>query len=212
MNKGNLQRIGIMGGTFDPIHFGHLVLAETVRESMKLDRILFIPTGDPPHKKEQSVTSAEQRMEMVELAIGDNPDFLCSDMEVERQGYSYTVDTLERLREECGDSCQLFFITGADAIIEILSWKNVERISELCTFVAAARPGTDREKLSDFLEELPGYLHNKVHVTQVPALQISSTAIRKKSAAGKTIRYLLPANVERYILENGLYGAGDHHE
>ncbi len=212
MNKGNLQRIGIMGGTFDPIHFGHLVLAETVRESMKLDRILFIPTGDPPHKQDQSVTSAEQRMEMVELAIGDNPDFLCSDMEVERQGYSYTVDTLERLREEYGDGCQLFFITGADAIIEILSWKNVERISELCTFVAAARPGTDREKLSDFMEDLPGYLHNKVHVTQVPALQISSTAIREKSAAGKTIRYLLPANVERYILENGLYGAGDHHE
>jgi nicotinate-nucleotide adenylyltransferase len=208
MNKGNLKRIGVMGGTFDPIHFGHLVLAETVRESMKLDRILFIPTGDPPHKQDQPVTSAAQRMEMVKLAIDDNRDFLCSDMEVKRPGYSYTVDTLERLREEYGDGCQLFFITGADAIIEILSWKNVERISKLCTFVAAARPGINQEKLSNFLEDLPEYLYNKIHVTQVPALQISSTAIRKKTTAGKTIRYLLPDNVERYIRENGLYGAG----
>jgi nicotinate-nucleotide adenylyltransferase len=208
MNKGNFKRIGIMGGTFDPIHFGHLVLAETVRESMKLDRILFIPTGDPPHKQDQPVTSAAQRMEMVKLAIDDNGDFLCSDMEVKRPGYSYTVDTLERLREEYGDGCQLFFITGADAIIEILSWKNVERISKLCTFVAAARPGINQEKLSDFLEDLPEYLYNKIHVTQVPALQISSTAIREKSTVGKTIRYLLPDKVERYIRENGLYGAG----
>lgn len=212
MDNGNLSRIGIMGGTFDPIHFGHLVLAETVRETMKLDRILFIPTGDPPHKKEKNVTSAKERMQMVELAIGDNPDFFCSDMEVNRQGYSYTVDTLERLREEYGDGCQLFFITGADAIIEILSWKDVERIATLCTFVAAARPGTDQEKLSEFLGDLPSYLHNKVHVIPVPALQISSTDIRKKAASGQTIRYLLPANVARYIKENSLYAPGGGHE
>ena len=210
MDKRNQTRIGIMGGTFDPIHFGHLVLAETVREAMRLDRILFIPSGDPPHKKD--VTSAKQRMEMVEMAIGDNPHFACSDMEVKREGYSYTVDTLERLHEEMGDGYQLFFITGADAIIEILSWRNVERIADLCTFVAAARPGTDRQKLADFLEDLPGYLRGKVHVTQVPALQISSTDIRRKAASGRTIRYLLPANVARYIRENGLYEPGDHDE
>ncbi len=212
MDNEKLQRIGIMGGTFDPIHFGHLVLAETVRETMKLDKILFIPTGDPPHKKDQNVTSAKQRLEMVELAISDNPDFYCSNMEVDREGFSYTVDTLERLRETCGENCKLFFITGADAIIEILSWKNVERISNLCTFVAAARPGTGRKKLSDFLEDLPGYLQNKIHVTQVPALQISSTDIRNKVAAGLTIRYLLPAVVEHYIKDNRLYTQGNHHE
>ncbi|QRN86122.1 nicotinate-nucleotide adenylyltransferase [Clostridia bacterium] len=212
MDNEKLQRIGIMGGTFDPIHFGHLVLAETVRETMKLDKILFIPTGDPPHKKDQNVTSAKQRLEMVELAISDNPDFYCSNMEVDREGFSYTVDTLERLRETCGENCKLFFITGADAIIEILSWKNVERISNLCTFVAAARPGTGRKKLSDFLEDLPGYLQNKIHVTQVPALQISSTDIRKKVASGLTIRYLLPAAVEQYIKDNRLYIQGNHHE
>lgn len=212
MDNKNLERIGIMGGTFDPIHFGHLVLAETVRETMKLDRILFIPTGDPPHKKDQNVTSAKERVEMVELAIEDNPDFYCSNMEVNREGFSYTVDTLERLRENCGENCKLFFITGADAIIEILSWKNVERITDLCTFVAAARPGTGRKKLSNFLEDLPGYLQNKIHVIQVPALQISSTDIRKKVEDDFTIRYLLPARVERYIKDHKLYSQGNHHE
>jgi len=197
-----------MGGTFDPIHFGHLVLAQSVQDTLGLQKILFIPTGDPPHKKHQSVTDAARRLEMVQLAIEDNPGFACSPMEVDRQGYSYTVDTLEQLKVQYGSMCALYFITGADAIVDILVWKDVARLAKLCQFVAATRPGTDKEKLSNFLEDLPGYLQKKVEIIQVPALEISSSDIRRRVAQGRPITYLLPKNVENYIWENKLYQQG----
>lgn len=211
MEAKETRRIGIMGGTFDPIHYGHLVLAEGVRDSLDLEKILFIPTGDPPHKRDRQVTPARTRLAMVKLAIADNPWFETSDMEVRRPGTSYTVDTLERLRDAYGDACEWYFITGADAIVDILSWKDVERIADLCAFVAAARPGTNKERLRNFLDDLPGYLQNKVHVIQVPALQISSTDIRRKVSAQRTVRYLLPAAVETYIHRHGLYRKEDRH-
>lgn len=207
-DKKEACRIGVMGGTFDPIHFGHLVLAETVRESLDLAEVIFIPTGDPPHKKDQNVSDGHHRLQMVEKAIASNPHFTLSDIEVKRPGFSYTVDTLETLMKDYGPFCDLYFITGADAIVDIFAWKDVGRIIELSTLVAAARPGTDKKKLSDFLEDLPPYLYKKIELTQVPALQISSTDIRTKRAQDKTITYLLPREVEDYIYEQGLYHKG----
>ena len=200
-----IWRIGIMGGTFDPIHYGHLVLAETVRDDFGLDRIIFLPSGDPPHKKHEPVTPAASRLEMVRLAVEGNPGFEVSPMEVERKGYSYTYDTMKAMNALYPDNHQFFFITGADAILEILAWKEVDRLSGLCSFIAATRPGTEIGKLSAFLDSLPESLRSRIHLTQVPPLEISSTGIRKRIRENKSITYLLPPAVEEYIRKEGLY-------
>jgi len=198
-------RIGVMGGTFDPIHYGHLVLAETIRDTYNLDEIVFVPTGKPPHKKEREITDAKERVDMVALAIDTNPYFTLSTIEVKRQGYSYTADTLEQLKLQYPGSCELYFITGADAIMELHTWRDVERLTDLCRFIAAMRPGTRKERFDRFLRTLPPHLKGRIQVTQVPALEISSTDIRARVQQGKTIRYLLPETVEQYIRDKGLY-------
>ncbi|MDZ4655310.1 MAG: nicotinate-nucleotide adenylyltransferase [Coriobacteriia bacterium] len=195
-------RLGIMGGTFDPIHYGHLVAAEEALVQFNLDRVVFMPTGVPVRKTHRSVTAAEHRYLMTVVATASNPDFEVSRMEVDRPGLTYTVDTVLALRAEYGHSAELYFITGADAIWEILTWKDSERLTDVCTFIAATRPGYD---LSRF-EQAEVAKHINMEFMEVPALAISSTDIRERIASRRPVRYLLPEAVATYIAKNDLYG------
>jgi nicotinate-nucleotide adenylyltransferase len=199
------KRIGIMGGTFDPIHFGHLVTAEEARINFELDKVIFVPTGNPPHKKDYEVTDSEHRYLMTALATNNNPFFEVSRIEIDRKGYSYTVDTLNQMVEIYGSDTSLFFISGADAVLDILTWKNIKEVLDICTFIAATRPGYPINKLKDKLEEIKKLYGKDVYLLEVTAIAISSTEIRKRVKEGRSIKYLVPEGVEKYILKNGLY-------
>jgi nicotinate-nucleotide adenylyltransferase len=191
-------RIGIMGGTFDPIHHGHLIAAEETRHAFDLDRALFVPTGDPWQKSDAAVSPANDRHEMVRLAIEDNDAFDTSRVDIDRGGPTFTVDTLNALARQY-PAAELFFITGADAILEILTWKDPQDVLGLATFVAVTRPGHDLAGLHSL------GVQNRVVVLEIPALAISSTDIRTRVAEGRPIRYLVPSQVARYIGDRGLY-------
>lgn len=192
-----------MGGTFDPIHFGHLVTAEEALVQFNLDRVVFMPAGRPARKADVAVTSAEHRYLMSVIATAANPDFEVSRMEIDRPGITYTVDTLNALRDAHGPHAELFFITGADAVWEIVTWKDAERFSGLATFIAATRPGYDLDAArSVHAKELARL---DIHFIEVPALAISSTEIRDRVAERRPIRYLMPEAVASYIQKYGLY-------
>jgi len=206
MDKENqpTKRIGIMGGTFDPLHYGHLVAAEMARYEFGLAKVVFVPSGSPPHKVGRKITPAEDRLEMVRLAVKDNPFFEVSTVEIQRKGYSYTVDTLRYMHELYPDH-ELFFITGTDAFREIFTWKDVESLLSLSHFIGASRPGFNpQEFLEQLNEKYPEFLSH-MHLFDVPALAISSTDIRLRVKEGKPIRYLLPEPVRLYIEKKGLY-------
>lgn len=192
------RRLGLMGGTFDPVHLGHLVTAEQVRADLSLDEIVFIPAGDP-WQKTREVTPAEHRYLMVVLATAANPHFSVSRMEIDAEGPTYTVDTLRRLRAALPDA-ELFFVTGADAILSILTWRDAEECLELATFVAATRPGHDLSALEET------GVAEKVLRVDVPALAISSTDVRERFASGRSVTYLIPRPVEEHARKHGLYG------
>lgn len=192
------QRLGIMGGTFDPIHLGHLVTAEQARADLGLDEVVFLPAGQP-WQKDDDTTSSEHRYLMTVLATAANPAFSVSRVEVDRDGPTYTVQTLRELRAQLPDG-ELYFITGADAILNILTWKDADECLELATFVAATRPGYDLARL-----EAEG-IRAEVCVLDVPALAISSTDVRERFAAGRAVRYLIPREVEEFARKHGLYG------
>jgi len=189
------ERIGIMGGTFDPIHHGHLVAASEVADRFGLTEVVFVPTGQPWQKN--AVTAAEDRYLMTVIATASNPRFQVSRVDIDRGGPTYTVDTLRDLRRERGPEAELYFITGADALERILSWKNVDELFSLAHFVGVTRPGFT---LSD--AHLP---KDSVTLVQVPAMAISSTDCRARVAAGKSIWYLVPDGVVQYINKRGLY-------
>lgn len=203
--KDKPARIAIMGGTFDPIHYGHLVTAEAVREQFKLEKVIFVPTGIPPHKKHRKVSSKEDRYLMTVLATVTNPHFQVSDIEIKRDGYTYTVDTLREFRSVYGEDAEIYFITGADAVMEILTWKDVELTLKMCKVVSAYRPGFDINMFKSKVEEIERIYKKKVYLIEVPALAISSTDIRDRVRDNRTIKYLLPEQVENYILKKGLY-------
>jgi nicotinate-nucleotide adenylyltransferase len=198
-------KIGIMGGTFDPIHYGHLVTAEAAREKFCLDKVIFVPSGNPPHKRSKEISPGIDRVNMTVLATANNPYFEVSDIELKRDGYTYTVDTLKEFIKMYGENTRFYFITGADAVMEILTWKDVSTILKLCRIVSAYRPGSDINKFRSMVDELERVHRSNIHLIEVPALAISSTEIRKRVKSGITIKYLLPEKVERYILEKGLY-------
>ncbi|MGI6576063.1 MAG: nicotinate-nucleotide adenylyltransferase [bacterium] len=204
------RRIAIMGGTFDPIHYGHLVAAEAARVEFNLDKVVFVPNRLPPHKKNYRVTAAIHRYQMTVLATITNPFFYVSQIELERPGPSYTVDTLRTLRKELGAEIELFFISGADAILDILTWKDVEEVLEICSFIAATRPGYPLEELSKRLGHLQAKFSHKVSCVEVPALAISSSSVRERVTQNRPIKYLLPESVEYYIYKYKLYqGSGE---
>jgi nicotinate-nucleotide adenylyltransferase len=191
------RRIGVMGGTFDPIHHGHLVAASEVAAVLSLDEVVFVPTGRPWHKK--AVSSAEHRYLMTVIATAANPQFTVSRIDIDRPGVTYTVDTLRDLSALMPDS-DLFFISGADAIAQILAWKEIDEIWPLAEFIAVSRPGHNLE--------LPEAPEGNISVLEVPALSISSTNIRQRAGARKPIWYLVPDGVVQYIGKHKLYEGG----
>ena len=199
-SKDRVKRLGIMGGTFDPIHYGHLVTAEAARTRFSLDQVVFVPSGRPPHKQ-KGTTDANDRLVMTQMAIVTNPGFNLSDTEARREGYSYSIDTVREFISIYGPETELFFITGADAILEIASWKNADELVNMCTFIAASRPGFDLTEL----KKLPQAWQERILLFEIPALAISSTDIRRRVKEGDSIKYLLPEPVEHYILRRGLY-------
>ena len=193
-------RLGILGGTFDPVHYGHLRIAEAALEQLELSRVLFMPNRDPVHK-DHVPAPPEERFAMLVLATQDHPQFEVSRIELDRATASYAVETLEHLHAERPDA-ELFFITGADEILSLRSWRSSDRLLELACFVAAPRPGYDLNNLSEQLE--PALLH-RIHVLKMDEFPITSTAIRKKAALGRSIRYDTPYAVASYIEKRGLY-------
>jgi len=191
------RRVGVMGGTFDPIHHGHLVAASEVADSFALDEVIFVPTGQPWQKSEKVVSPAEHRYLMTVIATASNPRFTVSRVDIDRKSPTYTVDTLRDLRALLGDKTDLFFITGADALSKILSWKDAKQVFELAHFIGVTRPGF---RLSD--SHLPA---DAVSLVQVPAMAISSTDCRNRVAAGQPIWYLVPDGVVQYITKHNLY-------
>lgn len=202
------KKIGIMGGTFNPIHNGHLVTAQEALSQFKLDMVVFIPTGNPPHKIENEVASTEDRYIMTVIATSSNSNFFVSRMEIDRKGKSYTIDTVRQLKKIHGKDSLLYFITGADAILEILTWKNADEIVLLCKFIAATRPGYDLSRIEDLKKRLfnnTEAVDKKIYIMEIPALSISSTDIRNRVRHNRPIDYLLPEGVSNYILKHGLY-------
>ncbi|MDP2299592.1 MAG: nicotinate-nucleotide adenylyltransferase [Coriobacteriia bacterium] len=194
-------RLGIMGGTFDPIHYGHLVTAEEALVQFNLDRVVFMPTGRPARKSGREVSSAEHRYLMTVIATASNPDFTVSRIEVDRPGVTYTADTVLELRRMHGPEAELYFITGADAVLDIVTWKDSGSLADVCTFIAATRPGHD---ISDFSGRATA-ANLAVELMEVPALAISSSDIRARIAGRQPVRYLLPEAVAAYAHKNGLY-------
>lgn len=200
------NKIAVMGGTFNPIHNGHLVAAESVRQQLGIDRVIFIPTGKPPHKNTNLMFN-EHRYLMTVLATVTNPHFEVSRIEIDRAGLTYTIDTIIELKNRCKPDCKIYFITGADAIKEILKWKSPEKLLSICEFVAVTRPGYNKDELQDTVNNLKDNYKGKITFLEIPALSISSTDIRHRVLAGQTIKYLVPSSVEEYILKFGLYSA-----
>ncbi len=194
INKTGNMKIGILGGTFDPVHNGHIYLAKKVCAKLRLDKIIFIPSYLPPHKKGIKVTSARHRFNMLKLAIQDNKKFKISDMEIKRGGRSYSVETLRRLRKKYGAKTELFFITGSDSLKEFDKWKNLDEIIRLCKFVIAERPGFRVKKAPE-----------NFMLLRINAKDISATAIRSKIGVNKPLNRLVPAAIEAYIYKHSLY-------
>jgi len=208
MSNKNKKKIGIMGGTFNPIHHGHLVTAQEALDQFDLDTVIFIPTGDPPHKVLDHLAGAEDRYLMTVIATSSNSSFFVSRMEIDRKGRSYTIDTVKELRKTSDLDPELFFITGADAILEILSWKDTGEIVTLAKFIAATRPGYDLSKMKDLKSTLftsEEEANGRVFIMEIPALSISSTNIRERIRSSRPINYLVPEGVNNYIQKHGLY-------
>lgn len=199
------SRIGISGGTFDPVHYGHLLIAETIREQFELDKVVFIPSGKPPHKLQGGVSDAEHRYTMVHRAISSNAFFEASRIELERNGFTYTVDTLEALRTAYGENTRLFFIIGADIVHDIINWRQPDRVFKLCEFIAVMRPGFNRSNFTAEIKALVTRYGARIHIAYAPLIDISSTVIRDRVSKGLSIKYLLPEPVESYITCNNLY-------
>ena len=207
-NNNEPKKIGIMGGTFNPVHHGHLVTAQEALDQFDLDEVIFIPTGDPPHKIEDLLAHAEDRYLMTVIATSSNSSFFVSRVEIDRKGKSYTIDTVKELRKIFGSDSELYFITGADAILEILTWKNTREIVTLAKFIAATRPGYDLSKIKGLkttLFDSEEKADRRIFVMEIPALAISSTNIRQRIKNRRPVNYLVPEGVNNYILKHGLY-------
>jgi len=219
MRQKKPTRLGLFGGTFNPIHYGHLRSAEEVAEALDLDQIWFIPAALPPHKSRADVTSFEVRLALTRLAVGRHPRLKVSDVEGRRPGKSYTIDTLHHFREEFGPQGELYFILGMDSMLEIATWKAYRELFTLSHFVVLDRPGYDRDRLDEILKRQvnpdfqalssrEGFQHPsgyRVLVQNTTLLDISGTRIRHLVREGRSIRYLLPEPVRRFILKNNLY-------
>ena len=201
------HRLGILGGTFDPPHLGHLWLATLAREQMGLHRVLFMPAAQPPHKPGRPVTSATDRLVMTRLAIADDPSFELSPLEMERTGPSYTIDSVEELRRIYPDA-SLFLIMATDSFSQIDTWREPDRLLSLIEFIVGPRPGHPSPE-PDAIRERFGEAAERIHVLNGPSLDVSSSEIRRRVAAGHSIRYLVPRAVHDFIVDRGFYRGGE---
>ncbi|GAJ99075.1 LOW QUALITY PROTEIN: nicotinate-nucleotide adenylyltransferase [Geomicrobium sp. JCM 19055] len=190
------RKVGILGGTFDPPHYGHLVLAEQVLDQTQVNEIWFMPTNVPPHKKNEGMATKEQRLKMAELAIKDQERFFCEDVEFERSGPSYTIDTIAKLQRAYPDDT-FFFIIGGDMVNQLEDWYKIEQLKKLVTFIVAERPN---DPLSHKQKMNPAFIY-----VSIPQLDLSSSTIRERVKLNQSIRYLLPENVRVFVKEHGLY-------
>jgi nicotinate-nucleotide adenylyltransferase len=198
------RRVGLLGGTFDPPHYGHLALAEAAGEALDLQRVLFLPNGQPPHKPATEVSAAEHRYLMTELACADHPLFFVSRAEMERPGPSYSLDTIRAWRRELGAEAELFFLVGMDAVLEMPTWHEPEAILAECQVVAAARPGWTVPDLAAAVGEAWAA---RIRIVDMPRLELSATDLRERVRTGRSLRYLTPEPVRAYIAKTGLYAA-----
>jgi nicotinate-nucleotide adenylyltransferase len=187
------MKIGILGGTFNPVHIGHLILAEEVREKLLLDRIIFVPTNIPPHKEPEEIISAEERFKLLKLAVKGNRFFLVSDLEIKRTGFSYTIDTIRQLKKKYFKD-ELYFITGSDLLTYLNDWKDLNEITGMVKFVVATRPGYPLEKIPSYIKTLA-----------IRAVDISAFEIRLAIKHKRSFRYLVPEAVQKYIAKKRLY-------
>ena len=198
-----MKKYGIFGGSFNPIHYGHLMICEYIKEEMGLDKVIFIPTGNPPHK--DLGVSAEDRYEMVKLAISPNPDFEISDIETTRVNLSYTVDTIRELKKIYKEE-KLYFLIGLDSLFQLKTWKKINDLSQEIEFVVALRPGyIDKEEINREIDFLRDNFGTKINLIKTPLYEISSTDLRDRIHEGKSLRYLIPKKVLDYIEESGFY-------
>ncbi|MDF2985168.1 MAG: nicotinate/nicotinamide nucleotide adenylyltransferase [Eubacterium sp.] len=199
------MKIGICGGTFDPIHLGHLAVAELVRSEFDLDKILFVPSGMPPHKNLKNVTAPIHRLNMVKCAVSSNPYFEAISIEVDRSGYTYTVDTLKELQGLYPRGTEFYYIIGADVVMDLLSWRNAPEVFKLTNFIAVMRPGFSNEAFKERLIFLRSKYEANIRSFEIPLLEISSTFVRERIKEKKSIKYLVDKDVEEYIIKNHLY-------
>ena len=192
------MKIAVMGGTFNPIHYGHLLSAEQVREGSGYDKILFVPAANPPHKSQTDIVSPEHRFNMVVLATAENPYFEVSRIEMDRNAPSYTIHTIETLRRTYGKTAELAWIIGADSLIEYRIWKDFDGVLEQCNLIATTRPNYD-------LQRVPIEIRNRVKIVRITNIDISATEIRERVRKNSTIRYLVPESVVTYISQHNLY-------
>ncbi len=200
------MNVGILGGTFDPVHNGHLVIAEVARERLNFNEVLFIPAGQPWLKVERSITPPQHRLQMLRLALDDRPYFRISEMEIERPGPTYTIDTINALKERLNTEDELFFILGQDTLMQLPQWHEAQNLIRLCYLVAAPRPGVKNPDLKALEAALPG-ITQRVMLMKEPQVDISATDIRERAARGLSVRHLVPEPVNRYIKEHRLYVA-----
>lgn len=198
------MKIGIMGGTFDPIHVGHLILAEQAKEQYSLDAVYVMPNGNPKYKSDRKITSSEHRVEMVKCAIEDNPNLMLSTIEIERQGYTYTYETLEELKRLHPEN-EYYFIIGADSLFSFENWKNPHIIARLCTLLIANRNQSSHEELTGQIQHLQSLYDIKIYPLSCPSIDISSEKIRERRAQGSSIRYYVTDKVYDYINTHALY-------
>jgi len=201
------QRVGLYGGSFDPIHHGHLIVARSVVEQLELDRVYLLPSSQPPHKKSTALAGAADRAAMVKLAVGGEPLFACSDFDLTREGPSYTIDTIAHFREKLGPQAELFWLIGGDWLGDLPTWHRAEELVDACTIVTAVRPGWSGFDRKSLMERWGDARAAKLEagILQTPLIDISSTDIRRRVQAGRSIRYLVPETVAQYIEAQGLY-------
>ena len=198
-----MRKIGVIGGTFDPVHYGHLAAAEEARITLNLERVLFVVANVPPHKLDEEVTPVEHRLAMVRLAINSNPHFAISRVDVDRPGPSYTVDTVSILQEQWGQETEIYFIMGLDSLMELPTWHQPERLIQLCRLVVVRRPGFELD-MAQLEASLPG-ISSRVEILDMPEMDISSSDLQERVREGLSIRYQVPPEVERYINDHELY-------
>ncbi len=203
-----MLRIGILGGTFDPVHMGHLVLAETARDTLRLDQVYFVPAADPPHKQGKVIAKKADRLAMLELALASNPAFNVSLIDLERPGPHYTADMVELVRKRLAPEDELWFLMGLDSLIDFPNWQEPDRIRRTARLAAATRPRYEIN-WSPLEIALPGIMQ-EVTLLPMPGVSIASQNIRRKIQHGSSIRYLVPETVQDYMIEKGLYRLGNY--